>query len=49
MSIFDSIKKINTHDQEFRSARELLQVLEYTEWSKFLPTIARAKLACKNS
>lgn len=49
MSLFDQIKKINNYGQEYRSARDLYKVLEYTEYGKFLPTIAKAEQACKSS
>jgi len=48
-SIFESIKHTNEHDQEYWSARELYKILEYTEYGKFIPTIEKAKIACKNS
>ncbi len=48
-SIFESIKHINDYKQEYWSARELYKILEYTEYGKFLPTIEKAKIACKNS
>ncbi len=49
MSLFDQIKKINDHGQEYWSARDLYKVLEYTEYGKFLPTIHKAELACQSS
>lgn len=49
MSLFDSIKKINDHGQEYRSARDLYKALEYTEYGKFLPTIKKAQQACDAS
>lgn len=47
--IFENIKHINEHDQEYWLARELQPVLEYTQWRRFSDAIERAKLACKNS
>ncbi len=47
--IFEQIKKINEHGQEFWSARDLFKLLGYTEYSKFLPVIDRAKHACEHS
>lgn len=49
MSLFDTIKKINDHGQEYRSARDLYKALEYTEYGKFLPTIKKAQQACDAS
>lgn len=46
---FDGIKHVNDSGQEFWYARELQVVLEYSQWRRFLDTIERAKLACKNS
>lgn len=48
-SIFENIKHINEYENEYWSARELYKILEYTEYGKFIPTINRAKEACKNS
>ena len=47
--IFESIKHINEYDQEFWYARELQNVLEYTEWRNFLKIIEKAKIACSQS
>lgn len=46
---FEGIKHINEYGQEFWFARELQDVLEYTQWRRFSDSIERAKLACKNS
>ncbi len=48
-NIFEQIKKINAFNQEFWRARELFKLLGYTEYSKFLPAIERAKMACEGS
>ncbi len=48
-NVFEQIKKINEHGQEFWSARDLMTPLGYVEWRKFEGTIERAKDACKNS
>jgi DNA-damage-inducible protein D len=48
-NIFEQIKKINARNKEFWSARELFKLLGYTEYSKFLPAIERAKIACESS
>ncbi len=47
--IFESIKHINEYGQEFWYARELQNVLEYTEWRNFLKIIEKAKIACSQS
>lgn len=46
---FDSIKHYTEDGTEFWFARELQQVLEYTEWRNFCTVIDRAKVACQNS
>jgi DNA-damage-inducible protein D len=48
-NIFEKIRHINEHGQEFWSARELMPALGYTEWRKFEGVIAKAKEACKSS
>ena len=47
--IFEDIKHVNEYGQEFWYARELQQVLEYSQWRRFKETIERAKIACENS
>lgn len=46
---FEDIKHIRADGTEFWSARELADVLVYTEWRNFSKVIDRAMLACKNS
>ena len=48
-SLFDSIKHINEYGEEYWSARELQQVLEYQEWRKFNKVIDKAANACEGS
>ncbi len=48
-NIFENIKKINEHGQEFWSAREIMDPLGYIEWRKFEWVIEKAKESCKNS
>ena len=47
--IFENIKHIIEYDQEFWYARELQNVLEYTQWRRFKTAIERAKEACQAS
>lgn len=47
--LFEKIKHINEYNQEFWYARELQEVLEYTQWRYFEKTIARAIEACENA
>ena len=46
---FEDIKHINEYGEEFWLARELQEILEYTEWRNFLNVIKRAMSACENS
>lgn len=48
-SPFDSIKQLDDEGNEFWYARDLQKLLEYTEYRKFLPVIAKAKKTCKSS
>jgi DNA-damage-inducible protein D len=47
--IFEKLKKLNDHHQEYWSARDLAKVLEYSEYRFFLPVLEKAKTACKQS
>ena len=47
--LFEDIKHIDENCHEYWLARELQQVLEYTQWRRFENTIDKAKKACKNS
>jgi len=47
--LFDQIRQINAHGQEFWNARELMAPLGYLEWRKFEGVIRKAKESCKNS
>lgn len=49
ISKFEQIKHTNEIGQEYWSARELCDILEYIKWDKFLNVIDKAKQACKNS
>ena len=46
---FESIKKVRDAGTEFWYARELSEVLQYTEWRNFSKVLERAKIACDNS
>lgn len=48
-SLFDSIKHINEHGQEYWTARELMTALEYKQWRRFENIIYRAQDACLSS
>ena len=46
---FESIKHISKDGYEFWYARELSNVLEYTQWRNFAKVLDKARIACKNS
>ena len=48
-SIFESIKHIDKHNNEYWLARELMITLEYKRWDKFLNSINLSKIACERS
>jgi len=46
---FENIKKIDENGVEYWEARELVPLLEYTDWRNFNSVILKAQEACKNS
>ena len=46
---FEAIKQTDESGNEFWFARDLQNVLQYTQWRNFQKVIDRAMLACKNS
>lgn len=48
-SVFENIKHTFEDGMEYWNARELQNVLEYTDWRNFLKVIDKAKIACENS
>ena len=48
-NIFENIKHIDDHGNEYWYARELSKVLEYRDWRNFLKVLKKAKAACRNS
>ena len=46
---FESIKHVDEKGNEYWLARELQEVLQYTEWRKFENVIKKAKKSCENS
>lgn len=47
--LFEDIKHIDEFGNEYWLARELPNILEYTQWRRFENVINKAKFACKNS
>jgi DNA-damage-inducible protein D len=45
---FEEIKQVDENGEEFWYARELQEVLKYTQWRNFQKIIDRAILACQN-
>ena len=48
-SVFETIKRTNQNGQACWSAREFQEILQYTDWRKFLRVIGKAKESCVNS
>lgn len=46
---FQEIRRIDENGKEFWYARELQEVLEYTEWRNFSKVIDKARISCKTS
>ena len=46
---FESIKHIDENGIEYWYARELQDVLEYTQWRRFENVINKAKISCEKS
>jgi len=49
MNAFEQIRHSDEKSEEFWLARELLELLDYSEYRHFKGVIEKAKLACKNS
>lgn len=47
--IFERYKKLNAQGQEFWTARQLAEILEYPNYRSFSSVIRKAKQACENS
>ena len=47
--VFEEIKRIDDDGNEYWLARELMPLLEYTEWRKFKGVINKAIINCKSS
>ena len=48
-ALFEDIKHLDGQGNEYWTARELMPVLQYTQWRRFSETIERAKEACESS
>lgn len=46
---FEEIKHINENGVEFWYARELMHVLQYSNWQNFEKIIDKSKISCRNS
>ena len=46
---FEAIKHIDENGVEFWYARELMPILQYSNWQNFEKTITKAKISCENS
>ena len=46
---FEDIKHIDEEGTEFWYARELMNILQYSNWQNFEKIIEKAKISCENS
>ena len=46
---FENIKHIDENGVEFWYARELMPILQYSNWQNFEKIIDKAKISCENS
>jgi len=46
---FEEIKKIDENGVEYWLARELMSLIDYSNWQNFEKVIEKAKIACKKS
>ena len=47
--LFEDIKHMDENGVEFWYARELMPILQYSNWQNFEKIIQKAKIACENS
>ena len=47
--IFEDIKHIDEYGNEYWEVRELMTILEYRKWQKFINVINASKIACEKS
>ena len=48
-NVFENIKHVDEYDSEYWYARELMPVLEYSNWQNFHKVIKQAMISCKAS
>jgi DNA-damage-inducible protein D len=49
VSLFVRIRQVDEDGLEFWSARDLMRVLEYTDWRNFKGVLIKGQVACENS
>ena len=49
ISLFENIRQVDEDELEFWSARDLMAVLEYTNWRNFKGVLLKAQISCENS
>lgn len=47
--LFEDVKHVDENGIEFWYARELMPILQYSNWQNFEKIIDKAKISCKNS
>ena len=48
-SSFELIRQVDSADQEFWSARDLMPIFENVKWQNFKTVLLKAQIACENS
>ena len=48
-SPFEAIRRLDNEGREYWSARDIANLLEYSQWQKFKPVLSKAQEACTNS
>ena len=46
---FDGIRHVANQGEEYWLARELMELLGYKKWERFVDAIDRAKIGCQNT
>jgi DNA-damage-inducible protein D len=49
LSTFEKIRQIDSNGIEYWSARDLMKILEYSDWRNFKAVLIKGQIACENS
>ena len=47
--LFDRVKRLNEHGVEYWTARDIMPLLDYTEWRNFSHAIQKVRTSCQQS